>query len=101
MAGSCPNHDALIEVVSEKADRSEMWKVISVFILIVGALLGCVWTNSASVKEVNAVDEKVEYRDASMEKRSLRIEQSLDKLIIKMDAIDAYLRGGTTGARYQ
>ena len=91
---TCQNHENMLE-------KSEFrWVFGLAFSILSGAAM-LMYGHSASVDQLRAVDEKVEYRDKNAERRAQRLEKQMEALNAKLDKIDGFLRGGTAGTRYR
>lgn len=92
--GVCGQHDSMLE-------KSEFrWVFGFCFAVAVGAS-SFMWHNTASNDQLAAIDEKVEYKEDSAERRALRIEKQMEKLNAKLDKIHEYLRGGPSEVLYR
>jgi len=54
--------------------------------------LSVIWNGSASEDQINAVNEKIEYRDKAAESRADRVEKMIETLASKLDKVDELLR---------
>ena len=92
--GVCGHHDNMLE-------KQEFRWVFGICFTVFGGVIFWVMTNYATVSDVRATEDKLKYMDASDKSRADRLERSLEKLNGKLDKIDEYLRGATTGSRYR
>ena len=94
MSATCGHHDNMLE-------KSEFRWVFGICFSVLAGIILFMLSTFANSASVNAIDEKVEYRDSQAERRAQRLEMKMEKVNEKLDELNKYLRGGATGARYR
>ena len=94
MSETCAQHGKMLE-------KTEFRWVFGIAFIIVGTVFGFFLTNSASSERVESINEKLEYRDFSAEKRAQRLQNAIEKLSNKVDKMDEYLRGTKVQTRHR
>jgi hypothetical protein len=90
--GVCGHHENMLE-------KQEFRWVFGICFIVICGVTGWMLSNSANISQIEAINEKIQYRDRSAEARSARLERSMEKLNEKLDNIDEYIRSGTAGTR--
>ena len=85
MGATCENHDNMLP-------KAEFRWVFGLSMVVLISALSVIWNGSASEDQINAVNEKIEYRDKAAESRADRVEKMIETLASKLDKVDELLR---------